>query len=194
MQGIIKILDTTNLDPDLLNWFAVNLSDLIVEVNVILDGLQFTDYEDYIALTGYTQNTTGLIAIPTAINADLTPENNIIFGIDGWKPVTKIWQGLFYQIKYSQVFNYHNSKPNWQEYISKVLIGSLKEGLSETRYGWYDMLEISAALVILNRWKTGRMEYSWNSVIQLITMGRVLPTLFTFNVKGMLCNQFPQDI
>ena len=48
MQGIIKILDTTNLDPDLLNWFAVNLSDLIVEVNVILDGLQFTDYEDYI--------------------------------------------------------------------------------------------------------------------------------------------------
>ena len=90
MQGIIRILNDANIDPTILNWFTINLADLVLETNIVLPELVFTDEGDTITLSQYTGNTTGLLDIPNSINADLTPENNIIFGIDGWKPVTKI--------------------------------------------------------------------------------------------------------
>ena len=188
MQGVIRILDTENIDPSLLNWFAINLPDLTIEVNVVLVGLEFTDFEEYVALTNYSQNTTGLLAIPSAINADLTPENNIIFGVDGWKPVTKIAASVLANKNFTSI-----QLPNQLEEIG----ASAFQGANQfteifipetvTVIGANAFAGNNASLLILAEpdSKPVGWDSNWNSGDSDVFWGvRATPTLFTFNTKG----------
>ena len=101
--GVVKVMAFENISEADINKIKMVMPNIDLQVNMVVAGLQFTEHEDHFAITGYTQNTTGLIALPTDINTNLSPANNTIFGIDGWKPVTKIADGVFTNKKFTSI-------------------------------------------------------------------------------------------
>ena len=188
MQGIIKIQSTTNINPDLLNWFSFTLSDLKVEVNVILNGLQLTEHEDHFVLTKYTQDTTGLISLPTAKNANLNSMNNIIFGIEGWKPLTKIADRVFANKTFTSI-----KMPDQLEEIGAGAFQDTNQFVeilipeTVTTIGANAFIGNNDNLIILTTQdeKPTGWDVDWHSGNSTVIWGvRETPTVFTFNVKG----------
>ena len=87
--GVVKIMAFENISEADINKIKMVMPNIDLQVNMVIPGLQYTEHTDYIAISGYTGSETS-ISLPSEVNALLTPQNPMIFGTDGWKPVTHI--------------------------------------------------------------------------------------------------------
>jgi hypothetical protein len=87
--GVVKVMafgEISQADIDKIRFVMPNVD---LQINMVIDGLQYTEHTDYVAISGYTGSATS-ISLPAEINALITPQNPTILGTDGWKPVTHI--------------------------------------------------------------------------------------------------------